>query len=213
MRALSFDPFESYFTHHILKQHFTKPSQNYFRLKHEDGYREKRYNENWLPMKNAGVRNFFTNYTSKFREKSDMRNMLLSIMVTRSPNTTWDRLYDLDIYQKWTGRIHMMHVIFENDLLTIRRKAGSLRQSIKAAPGDQPMFYTLLMAGVISMETFAWIVEFQPKVIDVMNPYFDPLDLAWQEKRMIAMKYPMFLTRLNINQERLKTILKGYVAQ
>jgi hypothetical protein len=68
------------------------------------------------------------------------------------------------------------------------------------------------MSGQISMETFAWLVHFQPKIITVMDAYFDQLDLAWKEKRMVAIKYAAFLTRLNINQERLKTILKGYIA-
>lgn len=205
--GMLFDPFESYYTRGILYNHLTKPKFQYFNQIGNPAIR-KQYWKKWL--ENPNKQKFWYSLTRRFKTTDDMRDHFLSVMVTRSPKE-FAHLYDLDIYQKWIGRLHSMHVKFEDDLVLIQRKAGSLKKSIRGEPNKQPAFYSLLMSDQISMETFAWLVHFQPKVIDVMGEFFDPLDLAWQQKRMVAMKYPVFLSRLNINQERLRKILKEYV--
>ena len=208
MSEILFDPFETYYTFHCLKKHLSEKKFSYHDGIVHAGLRT-RFRKHWnsKPM----VHHAFMSLTRKFKRVEEMQDHLLSVMVTRSPNIDRGALYDLECYQRWVGRLHAMHVKFGDDLMLLRRKAGSLKKAIRSTDG-QPPLYSMLMSGQISMETFAWLVHFQPRILDVMDESFDPLDLAWKEKRMIALKYPAFLTRLNINQERLKTILRGYVA-
>jgi hypothetical protein len=208
MSDMLFEPFETYYTRGLLYKHLTEPKFDYFNQVSNPIIR-RHFWKKW--QEHPSKQTFWIALTRRFKKIDDMRDHFLSVMVTRSPKE-YGNLYDLECYQKWVGRLHTMHVQFEDDLTVIRRRAGSLKKSIRGDSDAQPMLYTLLMSGQISMETFAWLVHFQPKIITVMDAYFDQLDLAWKEKRMVAIKYAAFLTRLNINQERLKTILKGYIA-
>lgn len=203
---LRYDPFETYFTYGRLFHHFSHLKFQFF-ASDNDRFRytfQKRWNE-------LGSRQrFWSAMTRHFQNPDDARDHFLSVMVSRSPKIPLEEIYDVNAFKLWTNRIHAMYVHFDADLAKLRRAAGSVKKSIRATDG-QPALYRLLMSGQISMETFAWLVNFQPKVIDVMDTSFDSLDLAWQSKRLIAVKYPVFLNRLNINQDRLKSILRGYL--
>lgn len=202
-----FDPFETYFIYGILYNHFTKPKFQFFSS--DNQFFRYRFRKKW--DENPSRQRFWFGFTRRFQTPDDMRNHFLSVMVTRSPKIALDEIYDVTVHKKWTDRIHAMYIHFDSDLAKLRRAAGSLKKAIRPPEGEQPALYRQLMAGNVSMETFGWLVNFQPRVIEVMDPQFDSLDLAWQEKRLVALKYPVFLNRLNINQERLKSILRGYL--
>jgi len=208
MGEMLFEPFETYITRGLLYHHFTKPKFNFFAQENNVAIR-RQFWKKWKDSPN--MHGLWISYTRRFKKPEDMRDHFLSVMVTRSPKE-YAGLYDLECYHKWLGRLHSMHVNFDDDLNRLRRKAGSLKKAIRPPEGEHPALYTMLMSGQVSMETFGWLAFFQPKILDVMDESFDKtMDLAWKEKRMVALKYSTFLTRLNIDQNRLKSILRGYL--
>lgn len=205
------EPKECYELYFSIKQHFKQKGFDYFKSR---SALKPVINRNWSRM-TTPERRIYEKAVIGVRtlDRSEIAKRFVANMTARTPDLFVFDALDSDYHLMWLGRIHSMSNVFREELNRIVTVSGTVAKSLK--PSDKtnlPVLYGMLMTGEISMETFSFLCDFQPKIIPYMDRFFDPMDTIWKMKKRVAEKYPAFLRRININRDRLAETLKEFAA-
>jgi len=186
--------FESYKLYISLKNHFSKPSYNYFKY---NGKSNLKY-ESYLKRKD---KIFF----QKLAKHEDVQNFLLSNFCINDKLWIKDLAYSEESeknYKEWVKRQNSLSYIFKNDLEKLDNPFDS---NFIITDSSHPNLLKLYLRKDISIETFCILLDLSGAIKHWDNKLrYDPI---WDEIRLKVIKYTPFI---KYDKEKIKKICVDY---
>jgi hypothetical protein len=189
--------FDCYREYMALKNHFTKPSYDYFKYNGKTNASltafEKRKDKLWF---------------QKLAKHSDVHNFLLANLVVNEKAWIREIAYSdvaEKVYKEWAQRQQSLSYVFKNDLGKLNPDFNS---NFVCKENEHPLLLKLFLAGEISLETLCLLLEFTGA-----KGYWDnkmQYDLVYDQLRTKIEKYTPFI---KVDKVKLKNVLLDYFSE
>ncbi len=189
--------FECYQTYLALKNHFSRPTYDYFKYQGKTGVKSTTFDKRKDKV-------FF----QKLAKHPDVKNFLLANLVINEKAWIRELAYSEEAernYLAWQKRQQSLTYTFKQELGHL---APAFDDNFRCRQGEHPIAMKQYMAGHISLETLCILVKLTgaKKHWDKCMEY----DIVWESLRMKIDKYTPFLA---YDEDKIKKIVLDFFAE